>query len=247
VRDLDGFSEGMARAQRLRICLGDVGAFLELVVDPSQRRVEGTPVDPVHQPERPKVLAPPRFLGGQPGAFDRSQRVFRHVDRHHAVRRERRVFERVRNVASLLQVLSIEGAAVHYEEPAPPKIREVRFQGGRIHRHEHVRRIARREHIVRREIDLKAGDSVQRPRGRADFRWKIRKRREVVADDGRGRRELGSGYLHSVAGVAREANNGAVNLFGPACRFTRMRRSGRLLCRHECDETFPLPMGTPST
>ena len=62
------------------------------------------------------------------------------------------------------------------------------------------------------EVDLEAGNTGQRACRRADLRREVRERREVVAEDGCLARELPAGELHPVAGVAREADDDAVDL-----------------------------------
>ena len=63
------------------------------------------------------------------------------------------------------------------------------------------------------EMDLEAGDAGQRARRRPDLRGEVGERREVVADEGRLAREPAARQLHAVAGVAREADDDAVDLF----------------------------------
>ena len=95
---------------------------------------------------------------------------------------ERAVLERVRRVAGLLQVALGEGVAVDDQRAAAPQVVEVRLQRRRVHRHEHVRLVARREDVVVGEVDLEAGDARQRAGGRADLGGEVGQRREVVAE-----------------------------------------------------------------
>ena len=59
-------------------------------------------------------------------------------------------------------------------------------------------------------MQLEAGDAGQRARRRADLGREVRQRRDVVAEDGRVGGEPVAGQLHAVAGVAREADDDAV-------------------------------------
>ena len=65
----------------------------------------------------------------------------------------------------------------------PPfdEILEVRLERRRVHRDEHVRRVARRVDLVGREVELEAGDAEQRAGGRADLGGEVGERRDVVA------------------------------------------------------------------
>ena len=62
------------------------------------------------------------------------------------------------------------------------------------------------------EVDLEAGDAGQRAGGRADLGREVRQRREVVAEERRLACEAAAGELHTVAGVAREADDDPVEL-----------------------------------
>ncbi len=97
---------------------------------------------------------------------------------------------------------------------APPLTRSGRFalQGGRVHRHEHVGRVARRVDRVGAEADLEARDAREGPGGSPDLRRVVRQRADVVPERGRALGELAPGDLHAVAGVAGEAHGDAVQL-----------------------------------
>jgi hypothetical protein len=68
----------------------------------------------------------------------------------------------------------------------------------RVHRHEHVGRVARREDVLRGEVDLERRDAGERAGRRADLRREARERREVVAVLGGGLGEAAPGELHTV-------------------------------------------------
>jgi hypothetical protein len=71
------------------------------------------------------------------------------------------------------------------------------------------------------EIDLKGGDTESGPHGSTDFRRKIRESGKIMAGQRRRQRELATGQLHSIAGIAGEANNDGfqfpVGIF-PVCK-----------------------------
>src|SRR5438067_2449103 len=79
------------------------------------------------------------------------------------------------------------------------EVLEVYFQSRRVHGDERVGLIARREHLVRGELDLVARDARGSPGRRADFRGIVGESREIVAVHRGFARELGAGQLHAVA------------------------------------------------
>src|SRR5690606_6358569 len=87
---------------------------------------------------------------------------------------------------------------------------QVDLERCRVHRHEHVGRVAGGEHVVRGEVDLEARDAERGARGGADLGGEVGEGREIVAGDGGGLGELIAGQLHAVAGVAREADDDRV-------------------------------------
>ena len=125
---------------------------------------------------------------------------------------EAAVLERVRLVAGLLEVGLDERAGVDDQRAVVDEILEVRLERGRVHRDEHVGRIARRVDLRRREVELEARHAEQAAGRGADLGGEVRERRDVVAGLGRGLRELGAGELHAVAGVAGEPDHDSVQV-----------------------------------
>ena len=125
----------------------------------------------------------------------------------HLVLVERAVLERALLVAGLLEVPLGERVGVDDQRPAARQVGDVRLQRRRVHRDEHVRRVARREDVVVGEVELEAGDARQRAGGRADLGGEVGQRRDVVAEQRRLGRELRAGELHAVTRVAREADD----------------------------------------
>ena len=100
---------------------------------------------------------------------------------------------------------------------------EVGLQRRRVHRHQDVRRVARREDVARGEVDLERRDAADGAGGRADLGREVGQRREVVAEHSRRIGEPAAGELHAVAGVPREAHDDALARL--AC--LRRRRASR--------------------
>ncbi len=65
-----------------------------------------------------------------------------------------------------------------------------------------------------RKAELKAADAGERAGGGANFGREVGERADVVAEDGRGVRELGARQLHAVAAVAAEADDYGFQRFG---------------------------------
>ena len=125
---------------------------------------------------------------------------------------ERAVLERVRLVAGLLQVALRERVLVDDDRRAALELADVRAQRGRVHRDQHVRRVARREDVARGEVDLERRDAGERAGRSADLGGEVGQRREVVAEH-RGRvGEPAAGQLHAIAGVAGEPHDDSLPL-----------------------------------
>jgi hypothetical protein len=105
-------------------------------------------------------------------------------------------------VFDLLEVVDVDD-----EDAARLEVGQVGGEGGRVHGHQHVHRVSRREDVPAREVDLEAAHPRQRSRGGADLRRKVRERGQVVAEDGRGVGELAPRDLHSVPGVTGEPDD----------------------------------------
>ena len=96
--------------------------------------------------------------------------------------------------------------------PLVDEILEVRLERRRVHRDEHVGRIAGRVDLRRREVELEARHAEQAAGRCANLCGEVGERRDVVAGFGGGLRELGAGELHAVARVAGEADHDAVQV-----------------------------------
>ena len=192
------------------------------------RRISASGSRPYIQNTRPsakKFFDAALLLVRQLAALERGDREVADVDRVDLVLVEGAVLERVRRVAGLLEVRLDERAGVDDQRAAVDEILEVRLERGRVHRDEHVGRVARRVDLRRREVELEARDAEQAAGGRADLGGEVGERGDVVAGFGRGLRELGAGQLHAVAGVAREADHDPVQML----RFHRITSYARRL------------------
>ena len=120
---------------------------------------------------------------------------------------EAAVLERIGLVARLGEVARAELALVGDDQPAGLQIVDIGLQRRRVHRDQHVGRVAGGLDRGRAEIDLEGGDSEGRALRRADLGREIGEGGEIVAGE-RGREgELAAGQLHAVAAVAGEADD----------------------------------------
>ena len=200
-------AERVARAECARVRLGDLGPLGELLLEELDRALGRACVEPRHQPEREHVL---RALGLALRDVDLLQLLERERGQRHlvdVVGLERVVLERAHRVAGLLEVPLREGIGVEDQRAARRQVLQVRAQRRGVHGDEDVRRVARRQDVVVREVDLEARHAGQRPRRRPDLGREVGQRREVVSEQRGLAREAPAGQLHPVAGVARKADD----------------------------------------
>ena len=232
-RDLVGDLERLGRVavrvaglHRELVGLGQHRLRPELLVEPAVRRVQRAVVEPVAHAEREEVLAPVHALGVEPEVLERRARELGELDREQPIALERAVLERAHRHLRLLEVGLLEVVDVDDQDPALLQVGQVHLERRRVHRDQHVDRVAGREDVLRPEVDLEPAHAGQRARGGADLGREVREGGEVVAEERRGVGELAAGDLHPVAGVPGEADHGAVE------RFLAARRCCGRLCGH---------------
>ncbi len=219
--DLRRLAEGVTGLQHARVGFGDVLVLREALLDPDQGRLERPRVDPRDQAEREEVLGPVLLFGVEREVLDGLVGEAGHVDLVQAVALgQRRLVERIRRVARLVEVSLVEGLRVDDQEAARLEIAQVHLERGRIHRDETVEAVTRRVDALAPELQLEARDAEERAGRRADLGRKIRQRGEIVARPRGLGRELFAGELHAVAGVAGEPDH------CPIQRFTRLLDAG---------------------
>ena len=202
----------VAGLEHLDVGLAELRLLRELLVDPPDLALGLAAVHPEHQAEREEVLGAALLLVRQLAGLERGHRQVVDVDRVNLVLVEAAVLERVRRVARLLEVGLDERAGVDDQRAVVDQILEVGLERRRVHRDQHVGRVTRRVDLRRREVELEARDAEQAAGGCADLGREVGERRDVVAGFRRGLRELGSGELHAVAGVADEPDHDPVQV-----------------------------------
>ena len=234
----------MPRVERRDIGIGDLGLGLELALQPVVDRVARTIEHPQRKAQRPHVLRPQRVLVAKAVGLDRLDRLLADVEGQQVELAQAAIFERIGVVFRLLEVALGEGAGIGDDQPARLERGEVHLQRSGVHRHEHVGRVARGVDFAAAEIDLERGNAEQRALRRADFRGEIGEGGQVVPRERGRQRELPTGQLHAVAGVAGEAHDHAFGGFGEA---VLRRRGGCSHPGHPClrhPPAAPFPIGS---
>jgi hypothetical protein len=211
---LGRFAIVVAGHQRLAVGVGDTRRlFGEFGVDISQGRIERAIVQPEHQAHGEEVAAAVALLLPQAAPFDRQAGELGHVHLEKAVLGKAAVLERIGLVAGLLHPLVVERVAVDDQDAAGNQIREVRYQGGRVHGHQRLDLVAGRINVFAGEVNLEAAYAGLRAARSPDFGREVGERGNVVACQGGSVGQLGAGQLHAVARIAAEANRGRFKFY----------------------------------
>jgi hypothetical protein len=237
---LGGLAEVPAGAEGGDVGGRDVGLPGELRLQELLGALGRPVVHPAEQPQREHVLA---ALGLFPGEVERLQRLDRQARQRHrveAVAVERAVLEGRGVVPHLLHRPLGELVRVDDDLRAAWHVADVRLQGGRVHRHEHVRRVTGREDVVVGEVQLEGRDPGKGAGGGADLGGEVRQGGQVVAE-GRGLGgEAVTGELHTVTRVPREPDDHPVEAADAlrTCRFALLSYDGSVgLLRWAADLT----------
>ena len=198
---------GVTGVERGDVGLGNFRLLSELVLQPGMDRLTRAAEHPQRQPQRPHVLGPQRILVAQAEGLHRLNRQRTDIESQHVVFGEAAVLQRIGVVLGLVQVALTELAGVGDDQAAGLQGCEVHLQRRRVHRDQHVRRVARRVDFARTEIDLEGGDAEQRALRRADLGRKVREGGKVVARQCGRQGELPAGQLHPVAGIPGKADD----------------------------------------
>lgn len=123
------------------------------------------------------------------------------------------IFERVTVVVGLFEVAAGKVVGVDNNFAAGLQVREIGFEGGRIHRHQHLGRVAGGQDVGAGKINLEAAHSGQGAGWGANFSRKVRHGADIIAKNSSRVAELSPGQLHSVARVAGKTDNDRINIF----------------------------------
>ena len=188
------------------------GLRRELGLQERDRRLDRPLEQPGHQAEGVHVLRPGRVLAGQAELLDRLHRHAGQVQRYDVVAVELAGLQRVLVVPDPLQVAGGEVGGVDDQGGAARDVAQVRLEGRRVHRDQHIGRITRRQDVVVGEVELERRHSRQGSGWCPDLGGEVGQRRQVIAERCRFRCEPVPRELHPVAGVAGEADHHAVEL-----------------------------------
>src|SRR5438128_550434 len=131
-------------------------------LEPLERGLDRPRVDPRDQAEREEILGAVLLLGAERQVLDRLVGQRRHVHLVESVALgQRRLLERVRGVARLVEVAPVEGRGVDDEQPAGLQVLKVYLERGRIHRHEAIQAVTGRVDALAPELELEARDAEE--------------------------------------------------------------------------------------
>ncbi len=187
-------TEVVARLQGANVAFHDGGLLGELLVDPVDGHFQRPVEHPEGQAQGKEVLRTVLVLGRQPLdvlqrlTVQRSQR-----DLDDLVLLERAVFEWVDLIARLAQIALGEGVGVDDDRAVGLHIGQARLEGGRVHGHQHLGRVAGGQNVAVGKVDLEAADAGQRARRGADLGREVGHGADVVAENGRRVGELRAG------------------------------------------------------
>ncbi len=195
------------RTERRDIRLRDHRPLRELPPQKRLRPLRRTVIHPRQQTQRKHILAALGLLPGQTELLQRLQRQRRQRHRMDPVPLQGPVLQRRHIPADLRHRPLRELVRVHDDLPAPGHIREIRPQRRRVHRHQHIRRVPRRENVMIREMQLERRHPRQRPGRRPDLRRKIRQRRQIIPERRRLRGEPVTRELHTITRITSEPDH----------------------------------------
>ena len=209
---LGGLAEVPAAVERGDVGVADRGHLGEALLQEPGRRLGRAAVHPRQQAEREHVLGAGGVLAGEAELLDRLDRHPGQVDGVQGELGEVVVLEGVLRVAGLGQVARGEVVGVHDDRRALGQVGEVGLERRRVHRDQHVGGVAGGQDVVVGEVHLERRHPGERALGGADLGGEVGERRQVVAEAGRLLGEAVAGELHSVARVAGEPDDHAIEL-----------------------------------
>jgi hypothetical protein len=177
----------------------------ELALDPFQALFQWTLVEPVDQTKHEEILAARLHATFQ---IEVLQRIERQGGGWHCVQlvtaAQSGVGERVFLVTRLGQIALRKGIPVNDQHPAGQQAWQVGLECCRVHGHQHIGGVTGGMNFPTGEMQLKTGDTRNGTGGRTNFGGIIRQRTDIIAEDGRCRRQLAASQLHAVTGIAAE-------------------------------------------
>ena len=117
----------------------------------------------------------------------------------HDVVGQRAVLAWVLVVTGLFEVPLVEGIVVQDERSTGAKPLELALQRRRVHRHQHVRRVAWGVDVVVGDVHLERGHAGEGALGRPDLCGELRQCCQIVPGECAGRGEAVTRQLHAVS------------------------------------------------
>ena len=231
-----GAQRGQVRVARRRV-------LRELLIDPALDGAGVTVEHPLHETERPEVLAAPGIALAQAIGRGRLERVLRNVDFDDLITVEHAARARILLVARLREIAAREAVDVQNDQRAVCQQRQIDLQCRGVERDQHVGRVASRRDRPRAEVDLVSRHAECSARRRPDFGRKVGERREVVAGKRSGCHELRAHELDAVAGVAGKPNYYRLRVHAPSVTHPSTRDATRASSTVALPSTRSRPAG----
>src|SRR5690606_21528448 len=177
----------------------------EALAYPRLDRIDVVAEHPLHEPERPEVLAAAGIALAEPERLHGVGRELRDVELDHLKAVELAALPRILRVARLREPAARERIRIQDDQRAALEQRQVDLQRRGIERDEHLRRVAGSRDRPHAEMDLVSGYAERRAGRRADLGRIIRERAEILARESRSADELRAHQLNAVAGITGKA------------------------------------------
>jgi len=206
-----GAAEIVPGLERPLVGFNDLGARFELVLDKLDGIFHRAVVQPVEQSQGKHVGGAGHYLAAEPQTLQRPFHHKDHIDAHHGMFGQGIIFQGVGLPLSQLQIALVKGGTVGDYDPVRAQLREVDFQGGRIHYYQHVGSVPWSLDIFPAELDLVGTHTGQGTSRGADFGGIVRQGGQVVPYDSGRLSELAASQLHPIAGITGEPDGDLVD------------------------------------
>ena len=195
--------------QHLDIAFEDIRLLGKFFAEKGNGAVHVAVVHPVQESQHEHVLGPVLFLGAHGKILEGLTGHLGNVHPDHLVIAEAVILEGILafGIVGQAEVLGIEPVRIGNDLPTLFKGRQVHFQGGCVHGHQHITGVAGGKYPVGRKAELESAHPGNRTLGGPDLRGEIGESGQVNAHQGGIIGKLAPGQLHSVAAVAGELDH----------------------------------------
>ena len=171
----------MASVKRGDIRVRDIRFAFELAFEPIFNRRALTVKHPQREAQRPHVLRAQRVFLAETEILDRLDSQLANVESQHIIFGEAIILERRHFIFRLVEIALGELACVDNDQSARLERVQIHLERSRVHRHQHIGRIASRIDRAATEIDLECRHAEQCALRCANLSRKIRESRQIIA------------------------------------------------------------------